>query len=118
ADARSRGGEASRFPSGRAHRQDEPESRTVRNGRLVRQRATVCPCEGLPDGETESGAFARVRRPAREAFEEAADELLGDARAAILDRHTELVVASFSPDGDRRRSVAEGVCEEIRNDPV
>src|SRR5947207_10432629 len=90
----------------------------MRFDRLVAQRAAVRAGVGLRDRESEPGAFARRRRAAREALEEAADELLRDARARVLDRHPELAVGMRSGDEERLGAVAPGIRQQVRDDPV
>ena len=87
---------------------------------LVHEVAAVGAGVGAGDGEPETGARNRVHRvlAAREAFEQARNEIVSDARSAVLDREPQVRFATGRADRDRESAVAESVREQVRHDPV
>ena len=83
---------------------------------MVEEVAPVREGVGARDRETEPAP--RRRAATGELVEELAAEVLRDARPLVHDRDPQVAVDPPDGDDDRRRSVAERVDDEVRDDAV
>ena len=68
--------------------------------------------------DREAEAVARLASAASEAVEDPALELLGHARAGVFHRDSKMAITLLRNDPDRRRAVADGVRDEVRDDAL